>query len=28
VLGGRVTPTASFAATIDRTGHVRFVPAE
>jgi hypothetical protein len=27
VLGGRVTPTAPFAATIERTGHVRFTPA-
>jgi hypothetical protein len=26
VLGGRVTPSAPFAATIDRTGHVRFTP--
>jgi hypothetical protein len=28
ILGGQVTPTAPFVATIERTGHVRFTPAE
>jgi hypothetical protein len=28
ILGGRVTPTAPFMATIEKTGHVRFVRAE
>jgi hypothetical protein len=27
VLGGRISPSAPFAATIERSGHVRFTPA-
>jgi hypothetical protein len=27
ILGGRISPTAPFSATIERSGHVRFVPA-